>query len=625
MRMNVFYVFGAMAISMPLFLVSCSSADDAVETPHPTSSDTVKTSFTLSVGLPKSNTSGAKAMSRVSDATAQAQSSPVFRGMDNMTLIPFALASSTTTVGTDATRNGDNNIVLPNTTPNTLSSDQITSTGNAKVYVDVSIPTETNAFLFYAKAIDATAGTSASTANDMFKYGTLKAAGLDAGKPSGISFTPVPITTSPDMTKGEAIATYLTSIANAKGWSSVSVDASTGQGKGLKNLYDNFIKLSAGSSDAIQNAVQDLYTSVVDLKSSQTTANQTICDAITTAIKNSTYASLNSDDKTLKFTDAISGYPANLNLPDGAATVKWADSKFTAQSTPTYTTDGTNVSAMKDYVYPISLWYRANTQIATSDADLKDKYVNGTSWADILNNYTSNPGTVTSSTHSIALKDQIQYAVGRLDTKVKLAGETLYDNNGAAVTLQGDGFPVTAILVGGQRAVNYLFQSASSDNTQYTVYDKDLNTTTTDNTTTKMIASKDGSITNHTLLLETPEKTPIYMVVELQNNTGRAFRGYNNGVIPAGSKFYLVAKLDPDADTGVTQPSTTTGFDKEKVIQQDFTTVANLTIGASSTSGGNTGLGAAYNVIPDLRTPALSIGMSVDLTWQNGLTFNVTM
>ena len=35
------------------------------------------------------------------------------------------------------------------------------------------------------------------------------------------------------------------------------------------------------------------------------------------------------------------------------------------------------------------------------------------------------------------------------------------------------------------------------------------------------------------------------------------------------------------------------------------------------------GLGAAYNVIPDLRTPALSIGMSVDLNWQSGLTFNI--
>ena len=71
MRMNVFYVFGAMAISMPLFLVSCSSADDAVETPHPTSSEAVKTSFTLSVGLPKSNTSGAKAMSRYFTGTTE--------------------------------------------------------------------------------------------------------------------------------------------------------------------------------------------------------------------------------------------------------------------------------------------------------------------------------------------------------------------------------------------------------------------------------------------------------------------------------------------------------------------------------------------------------------------------
>jgi hypothetical protein len=59
--------------------------------------------------------------------------------------------------------------------------------------------------------------------------------------------------------------------------------------------------------------------------------------------------------------------------------------------------------------------------------------------------------------------------------------------------------------------------------------------------------------------------------------------------------------------------------------QWSATTIANLKIVNNADGSHNKGLGAAYNVIPDLRTPALSIGLSVDLTWQTGLTFDVDM
>ena len=164
MKRSLFFVgMGAMALATPLFLSSCSSSDDAAsETPTSYTGEAVKTSFTLSVGLPKGNGSnGAKAFlgTRMTDDITQAQSTPVFRGMDNMTLIPFAGVS--TSVASDATRLGDSNISLPNAVANSLTSSQLTKTGNAHVYSDVSVPLTTNAFLFYAKAIDGTtAGTS---------------------------------------------------------------------------------------------------------------------------------------------------------------------------------------------------------------------------------------------------------------------------------------------------------------------------------------------------------------------------------------------------------------------------------------------------------------------------------
>ena len=558
----------------------------------------------------------------MTDAVAQAQNTPEFRGMDNMTLIPFAGVSDA--VASNATPIGSK-ISLPNAVANSLTSTQLTKTGNAHVYSDVSVPLTTNAFLFYAKAIDGTtAGATISSDADKAKYGTLTAAKLDEGAPANFTFSLVQIAGSPKMTKGDAIATYLTSIATAtttgtspKAWSAVKADETTGQGKALADLYTSFIGMSAGSSTNIQAAVQDLYTSLLNIRSSQTTENQAVIDAITTAITNTTYAS--ATDGKLTFTDAISGYPADNNLPDGAATVEWENNAFSAKTTSTYTADGVSVGSMANYVYPANLWYRANTLIKTDDAahgDLYDTNNNsGTTsdWATILGKYAEDNGTVKVSTRSIALKNQIQYAVARLDTKVTTAS-TLYDHAGAAVAVKDGGFPITAILVGNQRVANWEFKpnDATEKATQYTVYDKTM--------PSGMKASTDASTYNHTLLLETPASSAVNIVVEFTNNSGNVFRGHNNELIPAGAKFYMVATLDPTKGKKPTDNSSI-----NQVFLQDYTTVANLNIKSNDGTGHNDGLGAAYNVIPDLRTPALSIGLSVDLTWQSGLIFNIDM
>lgn len=629
MKKNLLFLgMGAMALATPLFLSSCSSSDDAPnDTPVPYTGETVKTSFTLSVGLPKGNSAnGAKSNfgTRMSETETQAQTDPKFRGIDNISLIPFAIKGNN--VSSTDTREGDQNITLPNTTPNSLTN--LTQTGNAHVYNDVSVPVGTNAFLFYGKAVDKNAGTNASKTDEMFQYGTLKADGLKDATLSKVSFTPVPIAANPSTTKGEAIATYLTTIANAKvsgengkAWSSVTEDAGSGQGKALATLYKNFTSMTAGSSKNVQLAVQDLYTSLVGLKD-QTTDNQSIIEAIKTAITNATYASASTDNK-LTFTADISGYPEDNNLPDGAATVTWNDNdkKFTVQTDKSVLDDGTSIAAMNSYVYPANLWYFVNTKINTDDAERNGDYVDNNSWETILGKYANKDATVQTSTRSIALKNQIQYAVGRLDTKVTLAS-TLYDHTGAAVTPNNAGFPIKSVLVGGQKAVDWEFVPVSGNSEpQYTIYDK--------NVPTDMAATSKGSAVNHTLVLETAENQAVYMVVELENNTGKDFAGHNGDIIKNGANFYMVAKLDPASTTSgeVTQPSTGTSTNLTKVFQQDYVTVANLTIleNSGDATTHDKGLGAAYNVIPDLRTPALSIGLSVDLNWQTGLTFNIGM
>jgi hypothetical protein len=51
-----------------------------------------------------------------------------------------------------------------------------------------------------------------------------------------------------------------------------------------------------------------------------------------------------------------------------------------------------------------------------------------------------------------------------------------------------------------------------------------------------------------------------------------------------------------------------------------------LTILDGKSGGDNDeGLGSAYNVIPDLRTPELEVAFSVNLDWRPGLLFNINL
>ena len=106
--------------------------------------------------------------------------------------------------------------------------------------------------------------------------------------------------------------------------------------------------------------------------------------------------------------------------------------------------------------------------------------------------------------------------------------------------------------------------------------------------------------------------------MELLNN-GNAFEGAD-GIVPKGGKFYLIAQLTPSSGTNYDASS------MNQVFKQDHKTVVTFTIKqGTSTPGNNVGLGAAHNLIPDFRTPKLELGLSVDMTWESGLQFNVDL
>ena len=126
----------------------------------------------------------------------------------------------------------------------------------------------------------------------------------------------------------------------------------------------------------------------------------------------------------------------------------------------------------------------------------------------------------------------------------------------------------------------------------------------------------DFSGVNHTLVLETsPSTKQAHVAVELTNNTGYPFRG-KDGYVPVGGKFYLMGTLNlPDAK----DPNNS---GRDRIFEQDYITTVELTILQGTEGDENiTGLGNAYNVIPDLRTPELEVAFSVNLDWKPGLYF----
>lgn len=171
---------------------------------------------------------------------------------------------------------------------------------------------------------------------------------------------------------------------------------------------------------------------------------------------------------------------------------------------------------------------------------------------------------------------------------------------------------MTGVLIGGQpKQVEWNYEPKTGCAFDLTIYDKKMNGATPATKNGIYVPVNTPSDANYTLVLDNNNVTTkaIYVAVELVNNTGIDFYGAD-GMVPAGGKFYLIGKLNPEAATGVT------GKDDKvnRVFLKDYTTKANLTI---------KDLKSAYNVIPDLRSTAISVGLAVNLEWQNGITFDV--
>ena len=652
MKKNFKYaILSAIALVGAVSFSACSSSEETIDNPdYNPVEGTVKTQIAIGI------TSQANATTRMEETTTQAQTTPIFRGMDYFILIPFETTPTATSnrIGSYITA-GDNKIKGSEVT---APSEELKGTANYTVFNDVIVPVKTKNFLFYGSAPEG------STAETKFAKGILTTS--DAVKsttsfntPASLTFAPTSILLGKDnvvaggSSVGKNLIDLLTNVANAsaivngsdKAWSAVT----SSENDLLYQAFKNFTSLKSGSSFNVQRTIKDLYVLVNDLAGLTENPYAPLAVAIQTAIKTGANSNpITASGTSLSFPDAYNDYPADLYLPEGATHIAYEGGAFVDKLMATGgDTDQTGAMTTGDkkvkystYAYPASLWYWKSTALKASNEVESKNFTSDQGWntetTGILAKWYADAfDEVSGSSKSIALVEPIDYAVGRLDLNIAaLPSSPILDSRKNVMDFSKTktedpehGFKgaikLTGVLIGYQQQVDWQFIPVTG--TEYVMYDKTI--------PAAVKALGDAATgTNYTLVLQTPPDKTVNIALQFKND-GPDFYGKRGELIPSGGTFYLTGGLNPKATTTTGYQSGTT----DKVFIQDYKTEVTLTIkpggdtDTPDTPGGKPdgivddpeGLQEATNTIPDLRTPQLELCFSVDLTWKPGLTFNV--
>ena len=603
-KINFFSFASAVLLASAAGMTSCSS--DSIE---PTggsgvAGQVVKTQFVINIPY-AGNESGGNARVSTRMTAENTQNNDNFLGLKDIEMFAYD------NVPSESNPTSTRTIRIGTRTP---SADD----NNCRIYSDIAIPVGTKNMIFYAKATRTKTVTSGTANKTNFEAGSLTnpyTTFTDEAKPnlSELNFNLEAISKNADLeTYGQDILQKLNAIANTtaggKKWSETGTDESADKDdKILHSLYIQFIKLTAGSTKSVNSFIEHLKEAI---------ESQGVQTEMAEAIKN-------------KCTSVLGTFPRNLDLPDGVAKVKFDPTNgFTFESvTAGTTTTGSNLIDYKTVTYPSELAYFVSSPIKTSTTD-KSKVSDLPSYNDWLagtaNIWNGYDEMVKNNTLFVALQKPVQYGVACLKSSIKCASTSLEDNarkiagseSDNTITVNDNSFSVTGILIGGQPAgVKWDFEPAStiqSRDFKYTIYDKEMNGGST--FTAKAVATTTLPY-NYTLVLDNKDtsegatQSNVNVVIELENNAADFYGA--DGLIPKGSKFYLAGTLDLTATSGVHKPNDS---NVDHVFVKDHTTVANFTI---------KDLKKAYNCIPDLRTSKINVGLAVDLSWKEGITFDV--
>ena len=604
MKRNRFLVMMSIAgLSLSAMFTACSSGRDAEDITNVVYNEEgkagVKPEFVLS--LPRKVVGGTRMEGGIVQYLG---TSDQFRGIDHIRLIPF---SDTPTKS--STKLAD---IMSLSSISVL--EETEKKLNYKVYADQFVPVGTKNFLFYGKAVDKYVDQPLTSMNDKFTYGVLKSEGLTESEftnAGSVKFSLEQINTSTEQQQndpvGRAIIQLMSQLANVTvSGSGPDIAWSTTTHTVLAALYKNFIGTTVYSSNALAIMLDKIYFGLDHVESTDPAYN--LANRIRSMIQDACIAGYEPmADTPVKLKSDYSGYPANIGLPDGAARCRWVASGQQANMFVDMTANYTLGFRVKptDYCYPAALWYHVSTPIRTSANIESDNYSDQSSWENVISNiYTEGSNEVLTGTRSVALVKPVQYAVGRLDTSVKMESGDIYDGEGQAVDV-GEGYTLKGILLGGQNGVNYAFESRGSEN--FCIYDRVMSASASDLTFTPGgLATKP----NYTLALETQTNQVIFAALELVNN-GQAFKGAD-GTIPAGGVFYMTVSLDPTTGYGYDEDT------KNKIIMKDHNTILTVTIKKGNTFADRGVNGNPPDGVPDKYVfDANGVPIGVDATGHN--------
>ena len=597
-------------------LLGLASCNESIEMPSNSSKNEVVTSLTINIAT--------QAQTKATATEVQAAGS--FRGMENMKLF---VANANPAAGADFMAGYQYPL-------GSLAANSISSTQSSKVYT-IAFPVGVNNMVFYGLATKPATADPAQYGKITYNVGATK---------SATNFSIANIATTDFNATATKLATILNDVIRAAGWKTLA-QATTFDVSAipLRDAYKELTTIQsgevrAGSAAAVLEVLLDLGQVCKGY-----TATTSIAPADVVAVANAIMAKISSHVTEGAFSDTSipADFPRNLGLPSGAAQLTFADDNFSYVNKPN-AMGGTAGIDISKFAYPVELSYWASSPIRVTDNVVSEsdfpKTVANWDAAGSWTNWTAN-GTVLSSTKGVALQNNINYGTALLKTKVTLKDGALVDNRKAVLdriygsaNTEGDQeiaqadckFDLLGILVGGQPSqVGWDWTPVAGATFDNVVYDTYFGSSAVSLPMTEPV---------YTMVFDNLSSAAAQNVVavalELKNNTGKDFYG-NANVIPAGGVFYLVGQLDLSSisETALNAidypangyrfpPFNTDGTNKKviRIFMQDFATEANFTINS---------LKAAYSTVPDLRSTDMKFGLSVDLVWKAGVSFNVPL
>lgn len=603
-----------------LLLVGCSAQKESV------SGNANEVPVAMGLAVQGAVSTGTKA-----DVTyfTELASTPVFHGMSEVVLIPFFTGQGIN-VSANSQANGD-----PRHLPAFTS---LLSGSQAHLYegADAALPTGTTAMLAYGKA----SRTSIYPEwKEKQKYGSLKEQGLEWQNTyhyaSDVRFDPDPIYEAEHKASVEEVAnqiaarltevtdasytkeyTYYTGIEYSQ--AAVTLTWPSVEDSQLQEAFNAFKGSGAFNSYGV-NLLHRLQTLITTLDNctwnnthvykhegtietyGETFYWEDLYRSLRDAVKGKATEVMNN----IASNEAQKSFPVNLGLPAGAADLKWAGTQFLPAPEGM---DG--YIPVSQYCYMPSLYYQTASTISTSyDMKVKEKF-GDRDWAQVVEDLFRGNKIVTTDVRAVALDNPLGYGCSQLVATLTVSSNDSHLRDRGSADFEIDAasqiFPVTGLVISGQYAQNYEFlplvdSDPDGDYQEYYMYDGTINNFVPEITNVRPVYLALDPLkkqTIRTLVLSSPlNRLESYIYLEFENKSGDDILGID-GVIPKGSRFYLVGKITPTEEQK--QSGCNRLFEREHAVVLDCSVES---------------LQNAYLSVPRVGNPQLSIGVQTQINW----------